>query len=112
MMKTCAVCEVDFDLNSQQKKRAGGLAIHCPDCSEETVVRHAGVQSGDGKQASVQVLAFRKPEDRDQFLSYWQAATGLHTGKNCQMGKLPSPRKLEFQKVAEHGVGMNHKGKS
>jgi len=111
MIKTCA-CGMEFDLHSYAKKMAGGLAIHCPDCSEETVVRHAGVQSGDGKQASVQVLAFRKPEDRQNFLSYWAAATGLHTGKQCQMGKQPNSRAFHFTKVAEHGTGMNHKGKS
>jgi hypothetical protein len=111
-MKTCHSCGEDFDLNSPEKRRAGGLAIHCAECSEESVVRHAGVQSGDGKQAGVTVLAFRKPEDRSNFLNYWHAATGLHTGKNCQMGKLPNSREFHFRKVTEHGIGMNHKGKA
>lgn len=111
-MKMCTVCGSEFVLNSPEKRRIGGLSVHCPDCSEETVVRHAGVQSGDGKQASVQVLAFKKPEDRRNFLNFWAAATGLYTGKQCQMGKQPSSREFHFTKVAEHGVGMNHKGKS
>ena len=111
-MRECSNCGFEFDINSPEKKRAGGLAIHCAECSEETVVRHAGVQSGDGKQASVQVLAFRKPEDRANFLSFWAAATGLYTGKQCQMGKLPNSREFHFQKVTETGVGMNHKGKA
>jgi DNA-directed RNA polymerase subunit RPC12/RpoP len=111
-MRVCAECGIEFDLYSMAKKMAGGLAIHCPDCSEEKVVRHAGVQSGDGKQASVQVLAFQRPEDRRNFLTYWAAATGLHTGKQCQMGKQPNSREFHFKKVTEYGVGMNHKGKS
>jgi len=111
-MRTCAECGEEFSLASPEKKRAGGLSIHCPDCSEETVVKHAGVQSGDAKQASVQVLAFEKPEERDSFLKFWAASTGLHTGKNCQISKLPSPIRLSFKKVTEHGTGMNHKGRS
>lgn len=111
-MRECAACGLEFDIHSPEKRRAGGLAIHCADCSEETVVRHAGVQSGDGKQAGVTVLAFRKQEHRDQFLSYWAGATGLHTGKNCQMGKQPNSREFHFKKVTEVGIGMNHKGKA
>lgn len=111
-MKTCASCGDEFDLESPAKRRAGGLSIHCPECSEETVVRHAGVQSSDGKQAGVTVLAFKHVEDRENFIAYWQAATGLHTGKNCQMSRQPNSREFHFMKVTEYGIGMNHKGKS
>ena len=112
MIRECLACGVDFELNSPEKKRAGGLAIHCPDCSEETVVKHAGVQSADGKQAGVTVLAFRKPEDREDFLSFWKQATGMYTGKNCQLGRQPNSREFHFTKISETGIGMNHKGKS
>lgn len=112
MNRECVECGCEYDSGSPEKLRAGGLIVHCPDCSEETVVRHAGVASGDGKQAAVQVLAFEEPHDRDRFLRFWAASTGLHTGKNCQISRLPSPQALSFRKVAEFGGNPNHKGKS
>lgn len=112
-MRVCVECDVEYDPRSPQKRAVGGLISHCPECSEETVAKHAGVTAGDGKQAGVQVLAFESPQAREGFLSYWKAATGLYTGKQCQMGRgQPNSPKMEFRKVTEHGVGMNHKGKS
>ena len=111
MMRICAECEDSFDDSSPAKKRAGGLKIHCPDCSVETVAKHAGVMAGDGKQASVQILAFEDPKDRERFVNYWARVTGLNRGKSCNLGDLPKPTTLKFKKVAEHGVGMNHKGR-
>lgn len=111
-MCECVECGQEFNQNSPEKRRAGGLVTHCPECSEETTTRHAGVMSGDGKQAAVQVLAFERPEDRNQFLNFWAASTGLHTGKNCQISRLPSPQALHFRKLAEFGGNPNHKGKA
>lgn len=112
-MRICSECDIEFDPRSPQKRSVGGLITHCPECSEETAVKHAGISAGDGKQAGVAVLAFNSPEAREGFLGYWKAATGLYTGKNCQMGRgQPTSKKFEFRKVTEHGFGMNHKGKS
>jgi DNA-directed RNA polymerase subunit RPC12/RpoP len=113
MKKRCAECGDSFDMNSPEKKKAGGLSIHCPDCSEETAVRHAGVQAADAKQAGLLIHSFPTQQARDQFVTYWKSASGLHTGKNCQLGRgQPTSSKFEFTKIAEHGVGMNHKGKA
>ena len=113
MKRICEECEMMFDTESPEKKRKGGLSIHCPDCSEETAVRHAGVQAADGKQAGLLIHSFPNQKARDAFVGYWQAASGLKTGKNCQLGRgQPTSSKWEFKKVSEHGVGMNHKGKA
>lgn len=113
MNRKCKECGDPFDPNSSQKKRAGGLITHCPDCSEERVVRHAGVTAGDGKQSGVQILSFKSEDARNNFVNYWKAATGMNTGKQCQLGRgQPKSQKWEFDKVTEHGVGMNHKGKA
>lgn len=112
-MADCIECGIEYDRNGPEKRRSGGLITHCPDCSEETVARHAGVMSGDGKQAGVTILSFGSTGQRDAFVTYWKAATGLHTGKNCQLGRgQPRSQKFEFKKVGEHGLGMNHKGKA
>ena len=113
MIRECAECGDSYDTESQAKKRKGGLFVHCPECSEETAVRHAGVQAADGKQAGLLIHSFPNQEARESFLGYWQAASGLKTGKNCQLGRgQPTSQKWEFKKVSEHGVGMNHKGKA
>ena len=58
-MIICAICGDDFDPNSKEKKLVGGIRNHCSDYAEETSVRYAGISSGEGKQASVQVLILR-----------------------------------------------------
>jgi len=45
----CANCDMSFDLHSREKRNAGGKANECVDCSEETVVKYAGVAAGEGK---------------------------------------------------------------
>ena len=111
MIKNCAICDVSFNLHSVEKRQAGGLANHCPDCAEETAIKHLGVGDGTGKQTSVQVLSFDSKKERAGFQNYWAAATGMHNGKACHMAYLPSPRKHKFTKIAEHGGNPNHKGK-
>lgn len=110
-LKVCKSCGIEFNPSSPAKRRAGGLAIHCADCAQETTVRHLGVGDGCGKQTSVQILSFDNPKDKENFSRYWAAATGMHNGKASHMAYLPSPIQLNFQKVAEHGGNPNHKGK-
>lgn len=107
----CKSCDAEFDLRSPEKRRAGGLATQCPDCSEETEVRHLGVGDGVGKQTAIQILAFESETDRSKFTRYWHAATGMHNGKACHMAYLPSPIHHTFKKVGESGGNDNHKGK-
>jgi len=38
-MRTCAICHTEYILTH---KKAGGLAIHCDDCSVEPVVKYTG----------------------------------------------------------------------
>ena len=45
-MRNCIVCDGEFDPRSKAKRLAGGLATHCPDCSDETSVRYLGISAG------------------------------------------------------------------
>ena len=108
----CAICETEFNPRSREKRQAGGLFNHCPDCSEETAVKHVGVGDGCGKQTAVQILAFDSPKDRTQYVNYWKAASGMHNGKACHMAYLPSPIKQKFRKITANGGVDNHKGKA
>lgn len=109
---TCAECGDEF---SWDKNRAslGGKRIHCADCCEETSVRYAGVAGADGKQASVSILKFKSQEDRVGYLSYWQANSGLHKGKSCQLGRgLMTSKNISFETVAVFEGNVNAKGKA
>ena len=55
MMRLCSLCDSEFDPTSKEKKRVGGLISHCPDCSEETTAKYAGVSGGEGKQNSLSI---------------------------------------------------------
>lgn len=107
----CVLCGSNFNPYSQEKKQSGGKYNHCPDCSEETAIKHLGVGDGCGKQTAVQILAFENKEDKASFSNYWRAATGMGTGKNSHMAYLPSPRKHKFKKICESGGNPNAKGK-
>jgi hypothetical protein len=109
----CSLCDTSFDLHSREKRQAGGIASHCPCCAEETVVKYAGVAAGEGKQGAVQVLKFSSVEDRKNYLSYWQANSGFHKGKSCQLGwGTKSTPGIKFQTVATFTGNTNHKGKA
>ena len=62
---------------SLEKKKAGGLIIFCPSCSEETTVKYAGVQSADGKGAQASILKFQSEKDRSRYIAFWQNNSGL-----------------------------------
>ena len=111
-MRTCAECGSEFDVDSQQKKRAGGLKIHCPECSTETTVRYAGFSSGEGKQASVQIMSFATETDRQKYMDYWRASSGLNTGKNCQLGFRASEPNVNREVVITQIANANHKGRA
>ena len=57
-MIDCAACGETFDLYSPEKRRAGGLRNHCPDCAEETTVPYLAVKSANGKMSDLTILAF------------------------------------------------------
>lgn len=107
----CRRCGEKFDLYSKAKKDAGGLSIHCSDCSEESSIKPIGLTSGDGKMSGVTILKFKNSKDRNIYLKFWQNNTGLHKGKSCQLGShLSTTPFAEFEILQAPGP-MNHKGK-
>lgn len=112
MIRTCIVCEVEFETNSPAKRRVGGLINCCEDCSEETTVKYAGVQAADGKQSQATILKFSSEQDKNKYISFWQNNSGLHKGKSCQLGShLSTDPGIRFQTVVAHNP-TNHKGKA
>lgn len=111
-MRTCIVCGDDFDPRSKEKRLAGGLSIHCADCSEETTIPYAGVSAGEGKMAAVQLLKFNSADDRKAYLDYWKVNSGLYKGRSCQIGHgLKSTPSIGFKIVQTLEGNSNHKGK-
>ena len=112
MKKICVHCEEEFDLLSPEKKRAGGKANECINCSEETTVKYLGTQSSDGKMAQANILKFSSQEDRKQYLDYWQNVSGLYKGKSCQLSKTAKTTpNVKFQTIVA-AKEVNHKGKN
>lgn len=110
-MKNCKICDVEYDENSVAKKKAGGLIIHCPECSEENSTKYLGLQSSDGKSAGVTILQFSSESDREDYRQMWWTNSGMSVGKSCQMMFQKRTPNVKFKKVYESGLGMNHKGK-
>jgi len=111
MIKSCVVCEGEFDLHSEAKRRAGGRINECPECSEENVIKYAGVQAADGKQAQATILKFESEQDRASYLAFWQNNSGLHKGKSCQLGNhLSTTPNIKFETITDFKP-TNHKGK-
>ncbi len=111
-MKICELCEEEFDPNSAIKKKAGGLITHCADCSKEHVVKYAGVQAADGKQAQATILRFASEKDKSQYIRFWKNNSGYNKGKSCQLGShLSTTPDIKFSTVVAHEP-TNHKGKS
>jgi len=100
-----------FETNSPAKIRAGGRISTCPECSEESTVKYLGLANGDGKQASVTVLAFDSQEDRGRYADFWRNNSGVNRGKSCQLGAhLSTDPGVKFKTIVAAGL-MNHKGK-
>lgn len=108
----CVECGEQFNLYSPEKRRAGGKANTCPLCSEETAVKYAGVSAGEGKMGSVQVLKFSSNADRNAYMAFWKATSGMNTGKNCQMQFRAKEPNVKFKTVATFTGNVNHKGRS
>lgn len=112
LIRACVHCEENFDLHSPEKRRAGGRSNQCPDCSEETTVKYAGVQAADGKQAQATILKFKSDMDKEKYLSFWQNNSGLHKGKSCQLGShLSTTPNVSFETISGF-TPTNHKGKA
>ncbi len=110
-MKVCIHCECEFDIHSPAKRKVGGRINECADCSEENVIKYAGVQAADGKQAQATILKFDSEGDRKNYLSFWQNNSGLHKGKSCQLGNhLSTTPNIKFQTISDF-TPTNHKGK-
>lgn len=112
LIKKCIVCDEDFDLHSIAKKRVGGKANQCPDHSEETTVKYAGVQAADGKQSQATILKFKSDEDKTKYIRFWQNNSGLYKGKSCNLGNhLSTTPDISFETVVSFNP-TNHKGKA
>ena len=111
-MIECAVCGVDFNPLSPEKKRAGGFRNHCSECSSETTVKYAGVQAADGKQSQATILRFQSEQDKTKYLNFWQNNSGLFRGKVCSLGNhLSTTPNVHFETVVSF-TPTNHKGKA
>ncbi|TXH60586.1 MAG: hypothetical protein E6Q89_00635 [Bacteroidia bacterium] len=118
MFKICKHCGDEFNINSLEKKRIGGLINECPDCVEEnggdlSPPKYLGVQSGDGKMASISLLSFKDEKSRSSYARAWKNNSGQNKGKSCQLGRhLTSMSGMKFKLVGENRGNENHKGKS
>ena len=110
-MRQCKECGESFDPRSAEKRKVGGLIFHCPDCSEETAVRVAGVSGSAGKMAGVEILRFTSEQDRENYLHFWRVNSGFYKGKSCQMRGTKTTPNVKFSKVYENHPNANHKGK-
>ncbi len=112
MIKICQECEAEFNPFSLEKKKAGGLITFCPNCSEETTVKYAGVQSADGKGAQASILKFQSEKDRSRYIAFWQNNSGLFKNKGCQISRgLSTDPGIKFETIVGF-VPTNHKGKA
>ena len=117
MIKECIHCEVDFNLSSSAKKRAGGKINECPDCVEELgtemAVKYLGLQAGDGKTNALSIVAFESNEDRSSYSRAWKAVTGFHKGKSCHLsGSQTNIGGRPMRHITYAGGNGNHKGKA
>jgi hypothetical protein len=112
MIRECINCGVKYETMSPAKISAGGLITTCPDCSDESTVKYLGLSNGDGKQASVTVLAFSSSGDRQRYAEFWRNNSGIHRGKSCQLGShLSTDPGVRFRTVTQT-TATNHKGKA
>lgn len=112
MIRACKACGEEYDDNSPEKREVGGLITHCPDCSEEPVIRYVGLQAADGKQNQVTIMQFENEGDKRQYMKFWQNNSGYNKGKSCQLGThLSTTPGVKFKTVSGFNP-TNHKGKA
>ena len=116
-MRECVHCDTQFHPGSSAKKRVGGKINECPDCVEElgteTAVKYLGLQAGDGKTASISIVAFESDDDRQAYSKAWKAVTGFHKGKSCHLsGSQTNIGSRPMRHVSFVGGNGNHKGKA
>ena len=111
MIRSCVECGESYNDKSLEKQRSGGLIVHCPECSNETEIKYAGVQSSDGKANQATILKFKSEQDKASYMRFWQNNSGMNKGKSCQLGShLSTTPKIDYQTVVDF-VPSNHKGK-
>ncbi len=111
-LRVCTSCDDEFDPNSRAKKIAGGLIQFCPECSEETTVKYAGVQAADGKQSQATILKFQSEADKARYVSFFRNNSGINKGKSCQLGRhLSTDPGIHFETIVAHSP-TNHKGRA
>lgn len=109
--RECIVCGCKFDSRSPAKIRAGGKINECADCANEPAVKYIGLANGDGKQASLTVLAFDSVADRERYSDFYRNNSGYHRGKSCQLGShLSTDPGVSFRTVSQ-STATNHKGR-
>lgn len=115
--KVCKHCEEEFDLDSPEKKRAGGYINECPWCIEEnggdqSPPRYLGVAAGNGKMSDITILQFENESARSAYQKAWRNNAGYNKGKSCQLGThLTAMGGMDFSVKAENRANENHKGK-
>lgn len=110
--RECIHCNGEFDPNSAAKRQAGGKINECPDCSEESTIKYAGVQAADGKQAQATILKFESEKDKQRYLAFWKNNSGFNKGKSCQLGShLSTTPSINFETIVAHNP-TNHKGRA
>lgn len=106
------MCGEEFNSISPEKRKVGGLINHCPDCSNEPVIKYIGLQAADGKQSQATILKFNNNKDKETYMRFWKNNTGYNKGKSCQLGAhLSNTPDIKFTTIVAHNP-TNHKGKS
>jgi hypothetical protein len=72
LLRECIHCEIEFELNSPAKAKAGGKINECADCVEElgteTAVRYLGhSDSIAGEAADLGIIAFESDAARMEY---------------------------------------------
>lgn len=118
MIKICKHCGVDFNINTPEKRRVGGLINECPDCVEErggdtSPPIYLGVAAGNGKMSDITILEFPSEDARKLYQRAWKNNSGQNKGKSCQLGGHLTPMSgMGFHIVGENRSNDNHKGKA
>ncbi len=115
-LKECVHCNYECDLYSTAKRSAGGKINECPDCVEElgteTAVKYLGLTSGDGKMASLSIVAFNSVEDREAYGKAWQSATDPYQASPRSMSEVSgSLGSVKIRHIAHQAANPNHKGR-